>query len=148
MGENLALNIESRGFSVAGFDLDSKKVDSFASRTQGKKAIAARTQAEFLACLESPRKILVMVPAGKAVDAVIASLRPQLAAGDLLMDGGNTLFSDTVRRLKELEGTGILFIGTPPRPTTVRPVATGLGAAAPATSLRWSTTASSTPTCR
>jgi 6-phosphogluconate dehydrogenase len=112
MGENLALNIESRGFSVAGFDLDGKKVDSFASRTQGKKAVAARTQAEFLACLESPRKILIMVPAGKAVDAVITGLRPQLAPGDLLMDGGNTHFADTVRRLKELEGTGILFIGT------------------------------------
>jgi 6-phosphogluconate dehydrogenase len=112
MGENLALNIESRGFSVAGFDLDGKKVDSFASRTQGKKAVAARTQAEFLACLESPRKVLIMVPAGKAVDAVIAGLRPHLAPGDLLIDGGNTLFADTVRRLKELEGTGILFIGT------------------------------------
>ena len=79
MGENLALNIESRGFSVAGFDLDAKKVDSFAQRTRGKKAIAARTQAEFLECLESPRKMLIMVPAGKAVDAVIAGLRPQLA---------------------------------------------------------------------
>ena len=111
MGENLALNIESRGFSVAGFDLDSKKVDSFASRTKGKNAIAARTQAEFLECLESPRKILIMVPAGKAVDAVLGSLRPQLAPGDLLMDGGNTLFADTVRRLKELEGSGILFVG-------------------------------------
>ena len=111
MGENLALNIESRGFSVAGFDLDAKKVDSFAQRTRGKKAIAARTQTEFLECLESPRKMLVMVPAGKAVDAVIAGLRPHLAAGDLLIDGGNTLFADTVRRLKELEGTGILFVG-------------------------------------
>ena len=112
MGENLALNIESRGFSVAGFDLDGKKVDSFATRTQGKKAVAARTQAELLACLESPRKVLIMVPAGKAVDAVIAGLRPHLAPGDLLIDGGNTLFADTVRRLKELDGTGILFIGT------------------------------------
>ncbi len=111
MGENLALNIESRGFSVAGFDLDAKKVESFADRTAGKKAVAAHTQAEFLESLESPRKVLIMVPAGKAVDAVIAGLRPHLAAGDLLIDGGNTLFADTVRRLKELEGTGILFIG-------------------------------------
>jgi 6-phosphogluconate dehydrogenase len=111
MGENLALNIESRGFSVAGFDLDAKKVDSFAKRTKGKNAVAARTQAELLASLESPKKVLIMVPAGKAVDAVIASLRPQLAPGDLLIDGGNTLFADTVRRLKELEGTGILLIG-------------------------------------
>src|SRR5450631_1783569 len=112
MGENLALNMESRGFSVAGVALNRKKVDSFASRTKGKQAIAARTQAEFLACLESPKKILIMVPAGKAVDAVITGLRPLLAPGDLLIDGGNTLFADTVRRLKELEGTGVLFIGT------------------------------------
>jgi len=111
MGENLALNIESRGFSVAGFDLDTKKVDSFAHRTQGKRAVAAHAQAEFLDCLESPRKMLVMVPAGKAVDAVIASLRPHLVPGDLIIDGGNSLFADTVRRLKELEGTGILLIG-------------------------------------
>jgi len=111
MGENLALNIESRGFSVAGFDLDGKKVESFASRTRGKRAVAAKTQTEFLECLDSPRKVLIMVPAGKAVDAVIAGLRPHLSPGDLLIDGGNTLFADTVRRLKELEGTGILFIG-------------------------------------
>ncbi len=111
MGENLALNIESRGFSVAGFDLDAKKVDGFAKRAQGKKAVATHTQAEFLASLESPRKVLIMVPAGKAVDAVIANLRPHLAPGDLLIDGGNSHFTDTVRRLQELEGTGILLIG-------------------------------------
>ena len=111
MGENLALNIESRGFSVVGFDLDPKKVDSFARKTTGKKVVAARTQAEFLDALESPKKALIMVPAGKAVDAVIAGLRPHLAPGDLLIDGGNSHFVDTVRRLKELEGTGILYIG-------------------------------------
>jgi 6-phosphogluconate dehydrogenase len=111
MGENLALNIESRGFSVVGFDLDPKKVDSFARKTTGKKVVAARTQAEFLNALESPKMALIMVPAGKAVDAVIAGLRPHLAPGDLLIDGGNTHFVDTVRRLKELEGTGILYIG-------------------------------------
>jgi 6-phosphogluconate dehydrogenase len=112
MGENLALNIESRGFSVAGFDLDGKKVDGFASKTKGRSLVATRTQAEFLDALESPKKVLIMVPAGKAVDAVIAGLRPHLAAGDLLIDGGNSLFVDTVRRLRELEGTGILLIGT------------------------------------
>jgi 6-phosphogluconate dehydrogenase len=112
MGENLALNIESRGFSVVGFDLDAKKVESFAKRTQGKKALAVNTVAEFVANLESPRRILMMVPAGKPVDAVIKDLRPHLAAGDLMIDGGNTLFTDTERRIKELEGTGILFVGT------------------------------------
>ena len=112
MGENLALNIESRGFSVAGFDLDGKKVDSFAARTRGKRAAATRTIEEFVADLESPRRILMMVPAGKPVDAVIASLRPQLLAGDILIDGGNTFFQDTTRRIAELAGTGILYIGT------------------------------------
>lgn len=112
MGENLALNIVSKGFSVVGFDLDAKKVDNFAQRTQGKNVVAARSQAEFVANLEIPRRVLMMVPAGKAVDAVIADLRPHLEPGDLLIDGGNTLFVDTDRRIKELEGTGILYIGT------------------------------------
>ena len=111
MGENLALNIESRGFAVAGFDLDGKKVDSFAARTQGKRAVATRTIEEFVANLVAPRRILMMVPAGKPVDAVIASLRPHLAAGDLLIDGGNTFFQDTARRIQELSGTGLLYIG-------------------------------------
>ena len=112
MGENLALNIESRGYSVVGFDLDGKKVDSFVARTQGKRAVAARTAAELVANLETPRRILMMVPAGKPVDAVIADLRPHLQSGDLLIDGGNTLFLDTDRRIKELQGTGIYYIGT------------------------------------
>jgi len=86
-------------------------VDSFANKTRGKNAVAARTQDEFVASLESPKRILIMVPAGKAVDAVITSLRPKLAAGDLLIDGGNTLFHDTVRRIGELGGSGILYIG-------------------------------------
>jgi 6-phosphogluconate dehydrogenase len=112
MGENLALNIESRGFSVAGFDLDAKKVSSFAARTQGKRAVATRAIEDFVANLEAPRRILMMVPAGKPVDAVIASLRPHLQAGDLLIDGGNTFFQDTARRIAELAGTGILYVGT------------------------------------
>ena len=112
MGENLALNIESRGFSVVGFDLDGKKIDSFIARTKGKKAIGARSLAEFVQNLEKPRRLLVMVPAGKAVDAVITDLRPHLAAGDVIIDGGNTLFTDTDRRIRELKGTGILYVGT------------------------------------
>jgi 6-phosphogluconate dehydrogenase len=112
MGENLALNIESRGFSVVGFDLDGKKVDSFAARTKGKQVVAARTVAEFVANLDTPRRVLIMVPAGKAVDAVIADLRPHFKAGDILIDGGNTLFLDTDRRIKELQGTGIYYVGT------------------------------------
>ncbi|MBN1608972.1 MAG: NADP-dependent phosphogluconate dehydrogenase, partial [Polyangiaceae bacterium] len=112
MGENLALNIESRGFSVAGFDLDGKRVSSFADRTQGKRAVTARTFEGFVAALEVPRRVLMMVPAGKAVDAVIASLGPHLQPGDVLIDGGNSYFADTARRIDELEGTGILYVGT------------------------------------
>jgi 6-phosphogluconate dehydrogenase len=111
MGENLALNIASRGFSAAGFDLDAKKVEAFAARTQGKNVIAVKTQAELLEKLETPRRILMMVPAGKPVDAVISSLRPHLTAGDMLIDGGNTLFHDTVRREKDLAQAGILYVG-------------------------------------
>jgi 6-phosphogluconate dehydrogenase len=111
MGENLALNIESRGYRVVGFDLDGRKVDDFAARGQGKHAVATRTVEDLLASLEVPRRILMMVPAGKPVDAVIASLRPHLATGDLLIDGGNTYFADTARRIAELAGTGILYVG-------------------------------------
>ena len=93
MGENLALNIESHGYRVVGFDLDGKKVASFAARTQGKRAMAAGTLEAFVAALAVPRRILMMVPAGKAVDAVIAGLRPHLQAGDLLIDGGFSAYS-------------------------------------------------------
>ncbi len=112
MGENLALNIESRGYSVVGYDLDDKKRLAFAQRTTGKRAVTAETPADFLAALENPRRILMMVPAGKPVDAVINDLRPHLASGDILIDGGNTFFADTDRRMKALEGTGILYVGT------------------------------------
>ena len=112
MGENLALNIERNGYSVAGYDLDAGKRAAFTKRTAGKRAVTADTTAEFLAALEIPRRILMMVPAGKAVDAVIAELRPQLAPGDVLIDGGNTYFPDTIRRLRALEGSGILYVGT------------------------------------
>jgi 6-phosphogluconate dehydrogenase len=111
MGENLALNFESKGFSVAGYDLDSKKVDNFKKRTAGKRTFAAYSLSDFLGALESPRRILMMVPAGKAVDAVINGLKPQLSPGDVLMDGGNTYFADTDRRMKALEDSGILYMG-------------------------------------
>ena len=112
MGENLALNIMSRGYSVAGYDLDAVKRGNFLKRTAGKKAAAAASIAEFVDALESPRRMLMMVPAGKAVDAVIHDIRPLLAAGDILIDGGNTYFTDTERRMKDLQGAGILYVGT------------------------------------
>ena len=112
MGQNLARNLERNGFSVVGYDANAKKVDDFARVMAGKNGVPARTVGEFLSLLESPRRVLIMVPAGKAVDAVINDLKAGLSAGDVLIDGGNTYFADTERRMKSLEGTGILFVGT------------------------------------
>ena len=112
MGENLALNFENHGFSVCGFDLDEAKRQQFAQRTQGMQAHTAGSLAELVARLTSPRRILLMVPAGQAVDAVLTDLRPLLAAGDVLIDGGNTLYTDTARRIAALEGSGILYVGS------------------------------------
>lgn len=111
MGENLALNLERNGHAVCGFDLDEGKRASFARRTEGKRAAAADTLAQMVQRLRSPRRILVMVPAGGAIDAVLADLRPLLAPGDVVIDGGNTLFTDTQRRMLALQGTGILYVG-------------------------------------
>ncbi len=112
MGENLALNFERNGFSVCGFDTDSAKRASFGQRTHGLRAHAAATLAELVGSLHSPRRVLMMVPAGAAVDAVLAELVPLLQAGDVVIDGGNTLYTDTQRRLQSLQGTGILYVGT------------------------------------
>jgi 6-phosphogluconate dehydrogenase len=112
MGENLALNIESHGFSVLGYDLDTAKANNFKKRTEGRRMGVAYTLKDFLQGLEVPRRILMMVPAGKAVDAVVNELVPHLSAGDVLIDGGNTYFADTDRRMKALDGTGILYVGT------------------------------------
>jgi len=112
MGHMLALNMERNGFRVAGYDLDLEKVKTFGADSAGKNLIACGSLEAFLAALELPRRILMMVPAGRPVDAAIASLRPHLAKGDLLIDGGNTFFLDTERRSKELEEAGIIYIGT------------------------------------
>jgi 6-phosphogluconate dehydrogenase len=112
MGENLALNLERNGFSVTGFDLDENKRNSFAKRTEGLKAGSAHSLAELVANLQIPRRVWLMVPAGAPVDAVLAELRPLLSAGDVVIDGGNTLYRDTQRRMESLEGTGILYVGS------------------------------------
>ncbi|MEG4250462.1 MULTISPECIES: decarboxylating NADP(+)-dependent phosphogluconate dehydrogenase [unclassified Microcoleus] len=112
MGENLALNVESRGFSVAVYNRTAAKTDEFmAKRAPGKNIVAAKTLTEFVDALETPRRILVMVQAGKAVDAVIDQLKPMLSPGDMIIDGGNSLYDDTERRTKDLESMGLGFVG-------------------------------------
>jgi len=112
MGENLALNVERNGFPVAVYNRSREKTDEFmATRAQGKNFVAAYSLEEFVAALERPRKILIMVKAGGPVDAVIEQLKPLLDEGDILIDGGNSLFTDTERRAKDLESAKFTFIG-------------------------------------
>ncbi|AFZ07001.1 6-phosphogluconate dehydrogenase (decarboxylating) [Oscillatoria nigro-viridis PCC 7112] len=112
MGENLALNVESRGFSVAVYNRTAAKTDDFmALRAPGKNIVGTKTLTEFVDALETPRRILVMVQAGKPVDAVIDQLKPMLSPGDMIIDGGNSLYDDTERRTKDLESIGLGFVG-------------------------------------
>jgi len=112
MGENLALNVESRGFPVAVYNRTSSKTEDFmAKRASDKNVTAAYSLEEFVKTLARPRKILVMVKAGKPVDIVIDQLKPLLEPGDMIIDGGNSLYQDTERRTKDLEATGLGFVG-------------------------------------
>jgi 6-phosphogluconate dehydrogenase len=111
MGENLALNLARHGWGVGGFDLDPAKRASFGRRTLGLQAHAASSLSELVDRLQTPRCVWLMVPAGAAVDAVLDTLRPLLQAGDVVMDGGNTLYTDTQRRLQSFEGLGIHYVG-------------------------------------
>ncbi|RXY99924.1 NADP-dependent phosphogluconate dehydrogenase [Fictibacillus sp. S7] len=113
MGKNLALNIESRGYSVAVFNRSYEKTEDFLkNEAEGRNFFGATSIEEFVNALEKPRKILLMVKAGAATDATIDSLKPYLDKNDILIDGGNTFFKDTIRRNHELEDSGIHFIGT------------------------------------
>jgi 6-phosphogluconate dehydrogenase len=112
MGENLALNIERNGFPIAVYNRSAERTDAFmAARGAGKNIAASHDLAGFVASLERPRRIIVMVKAGAPVDAVIADLIPLLDAGDMIIDGGNSYFSDSERRAKELEAHGLRFVG-------------------------------------
>ena len=111
MGSMLALNMERNGFRVAGYDLDAEKVEAFGTKHSDKNLIACKTLDEFLAMLERPRRVMLMVPSG-VTDAAIADIQDKLEPGDLLIDGGNTFFQDTERRSKGLEEKGIIYIGT------------------------------------
>ncbi len=112
MGENLALNVESRGFPIAVYNRSPDKTENFmATRAKGKDVKGTFSLEEFVETLERPRKILVMVKAGGPVDAVIQQLKPLLEEGDMIIDGGNSLYEDTERRTKELEASGLGFMG-------------------------------------
>src|SRR5205809_1208383 len=112
MGRNIALNIERNGFPIAVYKRTYAKTEHFLNElAKGKNAKGGKTIAEFVQLLDRPRRILIMVKAGAPVDAVIAELRSHLQDGDIVIDGGNSLFTDTERRVKELSGTGIKFFG-------------------------------------
>lgn len=113
MGENLVLNVESHGFTVAVFNRTVEKVDNFLNgRAKGKKIIGTHSIQELVNALKAPRKIMLMVKAGKAVDDFIEKLIPYLSPGDIIIDGGNSHFPDTIRRTKYMESKGLLYIGT------------------------------------
>ena len=113
MGENLVMNMESKGFTVAVYNRTVEKVDSFISgRAAGKNIIGCHSLQELVSHLKTPRKVFMMVKAGQAVDDMIEQLLPYLEAGDVLIDGGNSHFPDTMRRTAYVEGKGLLYIGT------------------------------------
>jgi 6-phosphogluconate dehydrogenase len=113
MGENLVLNMESKGFQVSVFNRTTAKVDEFlASRAKGKKIVGTHSVEELVKSLQRPRKVMIMVKAGSAVDDTINSLIPFLEKGDIIIDGGNTHFPDTNRRTAMVESKGLLYIGT------------------------------------
>jgi len=113
MGENLVLNMESRGFTVAVYNRTVEKVDAFvAGRGAGKHIVGAHSPGEFVAMLKKPRIVMLMVRAGSAVDDTIAQIEPLLEPGDIIIDGGNSNYQDTERRLSALESKGLLYVGT------------------------------------
>src|SRR5271163_4372234 len=109
MGQNLVLNMNDHGFTVAVFNRTVARVDDFLkNEAKGTKIIGAHSIAEFIGLLKRPRRVMLMVKAGQAVDELIAEILPLLEKGDIIIDGGNSLFQDTTRRTKELEAKGFL----------------------------------------
>jgi 6-phosphogluconate dehydrogenase len=112
MGQNLVMNMNDKGFKVAVFNRTTSKVDDFlAGDAKGSKVVGAHSIEELCSKLAKPRRVMLMVQAGKAVDAVIDELLPHLEKGDIIVDGGNSLFTDTERRVKELSARGFLYVG-------------------------------------
>ena len=111
MGRNFVLNMAGQGFSVVGFDKDGDKIKALQEQAQGRDISGATNIQEFVAALRPPRAAMMLVPAGAAVDSVIGDLVPHLEQGDLIIDGGNSHFTDTNRRAKDLTGKGIHFLG-------------------------------------
>ena len=112
MGRNLALNIESRGHTVAIYNRSREKTDEVVAEHPDRRLVPTYSMQAFVDALQKPRRILLMVKAGEATDATIAELKPLLDKGDVLIDGGNTFFQDTIRRERELSAAGFHFIGT------------------------------------
>ena len=113
MGENLILNMESKGFTVACYNRTASKVEDFVNgRAAGKKIIGCHTLKELIGKLERPRKVMCMIKAGEPVDAFIESVHPYLEPGDIIIDGGNSNYVDTNRRVEEMERLGLHFIGS------------------------------------
>jgi 6-phosphogluconate dehydrogenase len=113
MGQNLVLNMNDHGFTVAVFNRTVAKVDEFLAReAKGTKVIGSHSIEEFIKLLKRPRRVMFMVKAGKPVDDLIAEILPFLEPGDIIIDGGNSLFQDTTRRTRELEAKGFLYVGT------------------------------------
>src|SRR5512140_1055685 len=113
MGQNLILNMNDHGFTVVAFNRTVSKVDDFLNKeAKGTTVLGAHSLQEMVSMLKKPRRVMLMVKAGKPVDEFIEHLLPVLEAGDIIIDGGNSLFEDTIRRAKYVESKGLLYIGT------------------------------------
>ena len=113
MGQNLVLNMNDHGFKVGVFNRTVSKVDDFlANEAKGTEVVGAHSVEELVGLLKRPRRVMLMVKAGDTVDQMIDHVAPHLEAGDIVIDGGNSLYTDSNRRTKALAGKGILFIGT------------------------------------